>query len=121
MVTRLWGTCQGQEVIFQPGEAGRWNCRVPAAPAGAYALQLWAEDGAGNVGYLATIRLAFDPAALRCRVEILEVGSRWDHDPVARMLGADPLRGEAGPDPVRMALQRDRVRTEITSFARCCG
>ena len=65
MVARLWGTCQGQQVTFQPGADGRWTCRVPASPTGAYSLQLWAEDLAGNVGYLATIRLAFDPAGHR--------------------------------------------------------
>lgn len=50
MVARLWGTCQGQDVLFSPTEDGRWTCWVPASPTGAYSLQLWAEDLAGNVG-----------------------------------------------------------------------
>ena len=121
MVARLWGTCQGQQVTFQPGAAGRWTCRVPASPTGAYSLQLWAEDLAGNVGYLATIRLAFDPAGLCCRVEILAIGSLCDYDTVARMLGADPLAAAAGEDPVRAAPAADPLRAKIMGFVRCCG
>ena len=49
MVARLWGTCQGQDVLFSPTEDGRWTCWVPASPTGAYSLQLWAEDLAGTV------------------------------------------------------------------------
>ena len=121
MVARLWGPCQGQQVTFQPGADGRWTCRVPASPTGAYSLQLWAEDLAGNVGYLATIRLAFDPAGLCCRVEILAIGSLCDYDTLARMLGADPLAAAAGEDPVRAAPAAAPQRAKITGFARCCG
>ena len=121
MVARLWGTCQGQDVLFSPTEDGRWTCWVPASPTGAYSLQLWAEDLAGNVGYLATIRLAFDPAGLCCRVEILAIGSLCDYDTLARMLGADPLAAGAGADPVCAAPAADPLRAKITGFARCCG
>lgn len=121
MVARLWGTCQGQDVLFSPTEDGRWTCWVPASPTGAYSLQLWAEDLAGNVGYLATIRLAFDPAGLCCRVEILAIGSLCDYDTLARMLGADPLAAVAGADPVCAAPAADPLRAKITGFARCCG
>lgn len=105
MVARLWGTCQGQDVLFSPTEDGRWTCWVPASPTGAYSLQLWAEDLAG----------------LCCRVEILAIGSLCDYDTVARMLGADPLAAAAGEDPVRAAPAADPLRAKIMGFVRCCG
>lgn len=78
MVARLWGTCQGQDVIFSP-------------------------------------------TGMRCRVEILDIGSLCDYDTVARMLGADPMAAAAGEDPVRAAPAADPLRAKITGFVRCCG
>ena len=121
MVVRLYGTCQGADVVFQRDEAGTWSCAVPASPTGAYAIQLWAVDEAGNVGYFATILLAFDPNDMRCRIEILDVGTDFALAEVAKMLGLDEMLTHVQDDPVRWAPEREPLRADITEFERCCG
>lgn len=119
MVTRIWGTCQGKDVIFSPGEDGLWRCAVPATASGSYVIELWAEDGAGNVGYLATILLAFDLDKLVCRIEILDVGTMLSRDALENMLVGSGPRAAPLEDPFSCARDGDEVFCRVLSFLRC--
>ena len=53
MVTRVWGKVDGHEVIFEKDENGIWVLQVPFDEDGEYAVEVYAEDEAGNVSFLA--------------------------------------------------------------------
>lgn len=53
MVTRVWGKVDEHEVIFEKDENGTWILQVPFDEDGEYAVEVYAEDEAGNVSFLA--------------------------------------------------------------------
>lgn len=65
MVVRLYGTCQGADVVFQRDEAGTWSCAVPASPTGAYAIQ---PDARGD--YLLSYQFGLGTEIIRRSVPI---------------------------------------------------
>lgn len=119
MIRRLWGTCQGEEVTFSLAGERMWTATVPSRDDGYYILEIWAEDTAGNTGYFATVRLAFDPGSLLCKLQILSVGSLCPLDEVAELLGAEAVLSEAWPEDVRASVKEDMLHGEIIRFARC--
>lgn len=55
MVVRAYGTANGQRVIFSREGGDCWKAVIPFSDDGEYVVELFAEDEAGNVGYLCTI------------------------------------------------------------------
>lgn len=120
MIARLYGTCQGQEIVFtQNGATGRWETTVPASPSGSYVLELWAEDTAGNVGYFATVRLAFDTNKLRFRVEVLDIGAEFSWEDVAKVLCLDGITACLDADQIIWAVSGEPVRAAVTEWEVC--
>ena len=58
MVTRAWGSANGQDVILTRDEGDRWKAVVPFDEDGEYVVEFFAVDEAGNVGYMCTILFA---------------------------------------------------------------
>lgn len=54
-VTKSYGTANGQTIIFTHREGNRWEAEIPWAYDGEYVTEIYAEDEAGNVGYLCTM------------------------------------------------------------------
>lgn len=77
MVARLYGKCNGADIVLCQDEQGRWVTAVPSSSKSTYILELWAEDVAGNVGYFATVRVTYDPEKIRTKFEILNVGAQF--------------------------------------------
>lgn len=75
MVTRLYGSCNGAEIVCTPSDAGRWTATVPAVEDGKYVIELYAEDEAGNVSYFATVEMTYDSRNLRVSFRVLQVAS----------------------------------------------
>lgn len=73
MVKRVYGRVEGQDVIFTLNhETGLWTCVVPPTLDGEYIVDLYAEDEAGNVSYLATILFTVDSKNLVFSVKWLK-------------------------------------------------
>ena len=119
MVTALYGKCQGQDVRFTRNEAGRWETAVPASPNGAYIMELWAEDQAGNQGYFATIKLAYDPNKLCCTVEVLDIGAGFTVEDVRRILMGGGVETSFWVEDIQSAMWDDPLKCDIVRCEVC--
>lgn len=77
MIRRLWGKCNGAEVIFTQDKQGRWTAAVPASEDKTYIIEVWGEDEAGNESYFATIKTMLSAKTLDYHFEVIEVGSKF--------------------------------------------
>lgn len=64
MVTRLIGTVNGEDVIFQHVHGNFWETSVPSSLDGTYVIDMTAYDDAGNEAYWAKYILTIDLTAL---------------------------------------------------------
>lgn len=67
-VTRVFGTVDSTEVVLEWAERDRWSVPVPFDEDCEYIVELYAEDDAGNVSYLAQALFTYDPKALVLKV-----------------------------------------------------
>lgn len=58
MVIRAYGSVNGHQIILTPVGGDRWETVVPFQEDGEYVVELYAEDEAGNTGYMCTILFA---------------------------------------------------------------
>ena len=82
MILRLWGKCNGTEIVFSQDRQGRWIAAVPAAEDKTYVIEVWCEYEAGNECYFATIKTMFAAETLDYRFEVIEVGEKFTVDEV---------------------------------------
>lgn len=75
MVTRVYGTVEGVEVIFTPSSKDIWECIIPKTLNGEYVVELYAEDEAGNVGYFATVLFAVNAMHIITKFKVLGYAS----------------------------------------------
>lgn len=52
MVKRVYGKANNFDVTFERQEDGKWRTAIPSNLDGEYYVELYAEDEAGNVGFL---------------------------------------------------------------------
>lgn len=113
MVARLWGTANGVPVVFSRiGETDRWSVTVPNQGVGTWVLALWAEDYAGNIGYLATIKLLYSAKDLQWRAEVLDVGAGVTEDEVLYLFGFQPMRAEIADGDLRWRTEVEDIGEE---------
>lgn len=55
MVTRAYGFANGQAITLTRDVGDFWTAEVPYNEDGEYVVELYAEDEAGNIGYMCTI------------------------------------------------------------------
>ncbi len=75
MVTRVYGSTNGVDIVFTPLGDDRWECVVPKFPSGEYVVDLYAEDEAGNVGYAATMLFIVDAKHIVTEVRWLNIAA----------------------------------------------
>ena len=72
MVKRVFGAVDNQDVVFTPNiDTGLWETAVPADVDGEYVTELYAEDEAGNISYMATVLFAVDTSNMCVRVKVI--------------------------------------------------
>lgn len=64
MVTRVVGRANDFDLVFTRKNGDVWEANVPSMPSGEYAVELTAEDEAGNVSYKAQALLVIDTTRL---------------------------------------------------------
>lgn len=120
MVAVLYGKCQGQDIRFTRNEAGRWETAVPATQNGTYIMELWAEDLAGNRGYFATIKLAYDTSKLCVAATVLDIGMDFTVEDVRQILADGGIRQALAAEDIQSSVWDDPL---ICNIVRCevCG
>lgn len=120
MVKRLWGKCDGADIIFSENETtGRWETTVPASESGTYIFELWAEDYAGNVGYFATIKAVWDSSQLCMRFYVIHVGERWTAEEVLQELAGSSYAERVLEDKIIYGIMPDLIREKIIRCEVC--
>ena len=76
MVMRVWGSVNGQEIVFVPRENDIWTCQVPPVEDGEYIVDLYAVDEADNQAYTATILFTVDSKHLIFTVKVLKIAKQ---------------------------------------------
>lgn len=74
MITKVYGSCNSISVTFTLNDRGRWETVYPIEQSGRYILELYAEDEAGNTGYLATMMFTVDITNLCVTLKFLDNG-----------------------------------------------
>lgn len=52
MIKRVWGKANNSDVAFERQEDGKWRAAVPSNIDGEVAVELYAEDMAGNISFM---------------------------------------------------------------------
>ncbi|MGI5948434.1 MAG: PF13754 domain-containing protein [Lachnospiraceae bacterium] len=66
MVARVYGHCNGREIIFtQQKETNIWSLSVPLAKDDWYVVDVYAEDEAGNISYATKYLYYFDSKSFK--------------------------------------------------------
>lgn len=68
MVARVFGKADGFDVIFERQEGDTWMITVPSNLEGEYAVEIYAEDDAGNISFLCVMLFAICGHELRASV-----------------------------------------------------
>ena len=77
MIARIWGKCNGADIVFSHDIGERWKIAVPAALDKTYVVEVWAEDMAGNVGYLMTVVVYYDSITMDMRFRVIDVAPKF--------------------------------------------
>lgn len=100
MVVKVYGKCDGVDIIFTPSTGNKWVCEVPADYSdGTYVVELWAVSDTGGIGYYTGILYMYDSRF--AKLEIIKDGFQFTFN----------------PDPMRVSVAKRyntklRVRTE---------
>lgn len=66
MITRAWGTANGQDVILERKQENTWQFSVPWTEDGKYIVTLYAENEAGVIGFFCTMMFVISGHELKC-------------------------------------------------------
>lgn len=66
MVVRVWGTADGKEILFERASGGLFQTVIPLNEKGECAVEIYAQDDAGNVSYAATMLFTASGHEMRC-------------------------------------------------------
>lgn len=119
MVKRVYGTCGGADILFHPGEGGRWESAVPSSLGGEYTVSLYAEDEAGNSAYMATILFAVDLNSLCMRLVLLDVDAHADMPMLRAIAALSDVAAEPGRAEVRADAHMMDISATVIRCARC--
>lgn len=70
MITQVYGTVDGQDVIFERAGGDKWRLTVPFDRDGVYIVSLYADDDMGNTGFYATALLIITAAGTCVRLKM---------------------------------------------------
>lgn len=127
MVTRAWGSANGQMILFVHTGGDRWEATVPFDDDGEYIVELYAEDNAGNTGYLCTMLFAISGHEVRGYIVprgFNATGNTHDYTayPSMQELGAVLRRAEITADPEKhkyiLEIQEGGYKIERTVCSR---
>jgi hypothetical protein len=78
MVKRVYGTLDTTDILFSfNSDSGLWETTVPEHEEGVYIVEIYAEDEAGNVAYMATALFTFDSRGLCINIEVSQYNAAF--------------------------------------------
>ncbi len=108
---RVYGKADNIDLVFQfDGES--WLATVPAG-SGAYTVELFAEDDAGNVSHMTTVLVTYDIETMCFRFEIVEVGAGFSAEDVTAMFRQMNPEFSLVTDQVELTASTSHVELEI--------
>ena len=73
MIKKVYGKANNLDITFTYNEQkGLYDAAIPRSVNGSYFLDLYAEDIAGNVTFMATALFEFDPSSFKCSIKIID-------------------------------------------------
>lgn len=73
MIKKVYGRANDLNITFTYNEQkGLYDAAIPRSVNGTYFLDLYAEDVAGNVTFMATALFEFDPSSFKCSINIID-------------------------------------------------
>lgn len=114
---RVYGKADNIDLVFSfDGES--WLATVPAG-SGAYLVELFAEDDAGNVSHMTTVLVTYDIETMCIKFEIVEVGAGFTADDVTAMFRQMTPEFSPATDRVELTASTSRVELQIIN-KNCC-
>ena len=118
-IKSVWGKCNNVDVVFTKNDRGLWDVAVPAPENFIYILEIWAEDNAGNRGYIATIRVTISRDSLHVSsIEIIKFGDNFSVEAMSEIFGnvfkSDRLQSDLSSENINSSLSKhEALRTEF--------
>ncbi|MFR1688223.1 MAG: PF13754 domain-containing protein [Massilimicrobiota timonensis] len=73
MIKKVYGKANNLDITFTYNEQkGLYDAAIPRSVNGSYFLDLYAEDVAGNVTFMATALFEFDPSSFKCSLKVID-------------------------------------------------
>lgn len=73
MIKKVYGRANNLDITFTYNEQkGLYYATIPRSVNGSYFLDLYAEDIAGNISYMASAIFEFDPSSFKCSLKIID-------------------------------------------------
>lgn len=89
MVRRVVGQANDFEIVLSREEGDRWATAIPANLSGEYAIELYAEDAAGNMSYMASAILIIDATTLCAHIIIDSYRAELIDDGITASVASD--------------------------------
>ena len=73
MIKKVYGRANNLDITFTYNEQkGLYYATIPRSVNGSYFLDLYAEDIAGNITFMATALFEFDPSSFKCSLKVID-------------------------------------------------
>lgn len=121
MIKKVYGRANNLDITFTYNEQkGLYDAAIPRSVNGTYFLDLYAEDVAGNITFMATALFEFDPSSFKCSIKIIDYAENAMMEEFKESLsngGFNVMENQKKYDE-RLALQN---RYEIEVVKICCS
>lgn len=114
---KVWGKSNDVDIIFE-FDGLTWTAEVPSG-SGAYTVELWAEDDAGNVSHMTTVLITYDVERMCVSFRVLEIGAGWTENEVRAMFGSLAPSMTVNAPAVNMSTSMKNVELTVTKTT--CG
>lgn len=121
MIKKVYGRANNLDITFTYNEQkGLYYATIPRSVNGSYFLDLYAEDIAGNISFMATALFEFDPSSFKCSLKIIDYAENAQMDEFKEVLSMSNLMVDDDKKKYaeRLALQN---RYEIEVVKICCS
>ena len=115
MIKKVYGRANNLDITFTYNEQkGLYDAAIPRSINGTYFLDLYAEDIAGNVTFMATALFEFDPSSFKCSIKIIDYAENAQMNEFREVLSRTGLIVEENKKKYaeRLALQ-NRYKIEV--------
>ena len=89
MIKRVFGRANDFEIVLEKKAGQRWEATLPSVEDGRYIIELWAEDEAGNMTYMAKAMIVIHAGRLKVYIVPDNTGAELEDTQVAEWLNTE--------------------------------